>query len=73
MNIQGLGLILILSGLAKLLETRKAIIQGWNAVADKLEAQSEIVLGCEVLRYASPARTDGPGTADRGIYAVRQG
>jgi hypothetical protein len=35
-----------------LLETRKAIIQGWNAVADKLEAQGEIVLGGDVRYFA---------------------
>jgi len=29
---------------AKLLETRKAIIQGWNAVADELEAQVKLCL-----------------------------
>ena len=46
---------------AKLLETRKAIIQGWNAVADKLEAQGEIVLGGDVRHFAMhlpPALTD---------------
>jgi hypothetical protein len=36
----------------KLLETRKAIIQGWNAVAAKLEAQGEIVLGGDVRYFA---------------------
>jgi hypothetical protein len=46
---------------AKLLETRKAIIQGWNAVADKLEAQGEIVLGGDVRYFAMhlpPVLTD---------------
>jgi hypothetical protein len=37
---------------ARLLETRKSIIQGWNAVADKLEAQGEIVLGGDVRYFA---------------------
>jgi hypothetical protein len=46
---------------AKLLETRKAIIQGWSAVADKLEAQGEIVLGGDVRYFAMhlpPVLTD---------------
>jgi hypothetical protein len=45
----------------KLLETRKAIIQGWNAVADELEAQGEIVLGGDVRYFAMhlpPVLTD---------------
>jgi len=44
-----------------LLETRKAIIQGWNAVADRLEAQGEIVLGGHVRYFAThlpPVLTD---------------
>jgi len=46
---------------SKLLETRKAIIQGWNAVADKLESQGEIVLGGDVRYFAMhlpPVLTD---------------
>jgi hypothetical protein len=46
---------------ARLLETRKAIIQGWNAVAHKLEAQGEIVLGGDVRYFAMhlpPVMTD---------------
>ncbi|PWT85901.1 MAG: relaxase [Acidobacteria bacterium] len=45
----------------KLLETRKAIIQGWNAVAERLEAQGEIVLGGDVRYFAMhlpPVLTD---------------
>jgi hypothetical protein len=37
---------------AQLLETRKPIIRGWNAVADRLEAQGEIVLGGDVRYFA---------------------
>jgi Relaxase/Mobilisation nuclease domain len=46
---------------ARLLETRKAIIRGWNTVADKLEAQGEIVLGGDVRYFAMhlpPVMTD---------------
>jgi hypothetical protein len=35
---------------ARLLETRRAVVEGWNAVASKLEAQGETVLGGQV-RY----------------------
>jgi hypothetical protein len=46
---------------AKLLETRKAVIAGWNAVADTLEAQGEIALGGDVryfARHLPPVLTD---------------
>jgi hypothetical protein len=46
---------------AQLLETRKAVIAGWNAVAAKLEAQGEITLGADVRYFAihlPPVRTD---------------
>lgn len=45
----------------RLLETRKAVIEGWNAVAAKLEAQGEIVLGGHVRYFAThlpPVQTD---------------
>ena len=45
----------------KLVETRKAIIAGWNAVAAKLEAQGEEVLGGDVRYFAKhlpPVMTD---------------
>jgi hypothetical protein len=44
-----------------LLETRKAVIEGWDAVASKLEAQGEVVLGGQVRYFAShlpPVLTD---------------
>ena len=37
----------------RLLETRKAVVAGWNAVASKLEAQGEIVLGGHVRYFAT--------------------
>jgi hypothetical protein len=46
---------------AQLLKTRKAVIAGWNAVAAKLEAQGEIVLGADARYFAMhlpPVRTD---------------
>lgn len=38
---------------AKLLETRKAIVQGWNALAVKLEGQGEIALGGEARSFGA--------------------
>ena len=46
---------------AKLLKTRSAIVEGWNAVASKLDAQGEIVLGGDVRYFAMhlpPVLTD---------------
>jgi hypothetical protein len=46
---------------ARLLKTREAVVAGWNAVASKLEAQGEIVLGGEVRYFAMhlpPVLTD---------------
>jgi hypothetical protein len=59
---------------AKLLETREAIIQGWNAVADKLEAQGEIVLGGDVRYFAMhlpPVLTDRERLTEEFIRFVR--
>ena len=59
---------------AKLLETRKAIIQGWNAVADKLEAQGEIVLGGDVRYFAMhlpPVLTDRERLKEQFVRFVR--
>jgi relaxase-like protein len=58
----------------KLLETRKAIIQSWNAVADKLEAQGEIVLGGDVRYFAMhlpPALTDRERLTEEFMRFVR--
>lgn len=46
---------------AQLLETRKTVVAGWNAIAAKLEAQGEIVLGGDVRYFAKhlpPVLTD---------------
>jgi hypothetical protein len=46
---------------ARLLETRRAVVEGWNAVASKLGAQGEIVLGGHVRYFAMhlpPVLTD---------------
>jgi hypothetical protein len=59
---------------AQLIETRKAIIQGWNAVADKLEAQGEIVLGGNVRYFAMhlpPVRTDRERLTEQFIRSVK--
>jgi hypothetical protein len=59
---------------AKLLETRKAIVQGWNAVADRLEAQGEIVLGGDVRYFAMhlpPVLTDRERLTEQFLRFVR--
>jgi hypothetical protein len=59
---------------AKLLETRKAITEGWNAVADKLDAQGEDVLGCYVRYFAMhlpPVATDRERLADELLRRAR--
>jgi hypothetical protein len=59
---------------AKLLETRKAIIQGWNAVTDRLEAQGEIVLGGDVRYFAMhfpPVLTDRERLTEEFMRFVR--
>jgi hypothetical protein len=59
---------------SELLETRKAIIQGWNAVADKLEAQGEIVLGGDVRYFAMhlpPVLTDRERLTEQFVRFVR--
>jgi Relaxase/Mobilisation nuclease domain len=45
----------------KLLETRRALVAGWNALAERLEAQGEVALGGDVRYFAKhlpPAMTD---------------
>ena len=59
---------------AQLLETRKAIVAGWNAIAAKLEAQGEIVLGGDVRYFAMhlpPVMTDRERLAEQLIRSVR--
>lgn len=58
----------------RLLETRKALIEGWNAFADKLDAQGEDVLGCYVRYFAMhlpPVATDRERLADELIRRAR--
>jgi type IV secretion system T-DNA border endonuclease VirD2 len=46
---------------ARLLETRKAVVAAWNAVASALEAQGDLVLGGDVryfARHLPPVLTD---------------
>jgi len=55
---------------ARLLETRRAVVEGWNAVASKLEAQGEIVLGGHVRYFAMhlpPVLTDRERLAEQFI------
>ena len=55
---------------ARLLETRRAVVEGWNAVASKLEAQGEIVLGGHVRYFAMhlpPVLTDHERLAEQFI------
>ena len=55
---------------ARLLETRRAVVEGWNAVASKLEAQGEIVLGGHVRYFAThlpPVLTDRERLAEQFI------
>jgi len=55
---------------ASLLETRRAVVEGWNAVASKLEAQGEIVLGGHVRYFAMhlpPVLTDRERLAEQFI------
>jgi len=54
----------------RLLETRRAVVEGWNAVASKLEAQGEIVLGGDVRYFAMhlpPVLTDRERLAEQFI------
>jgi len=55
---------------ARLLETRRAVVEGWNAVASKLEDQGEIVLGGHVRYFAMhlpPVLTDRERLAEQFI------
>ena len=55
---------------ARLLETRGAVVEGWNAVASKLEDQGEIVLGGHVRYFAMhlpPVLTDRERLAEQFI------
>jgi len=59
---------------ASLLQTRKAVTEGWNAVAAKLEARGEIVLGGQVRYFAThlpPVMTDRERLAQQFIRHIR--
>jgi hypothetical protein len=61
-------------GRARLAETRRAVIDGWNVVASKLEAQGEIVLGGHVRYFAThlpPVLTDRERLAQRLIRQIK--
>jgi hypothetical protein len=55
-------------GKIELLETRRRVIRGWNAIADDLARQGERDLALEVLRFVTqlpPVRTEGEWIRDR--------
>ena len=59
---------------SRLLETRKAIVAAWNAVASKLEAQGDVVLGGDVRYFAAhlpPVLTDRERLAQEMIQRAR--
>jgi relaxase-like protein len=59
---------------AKLLETRRAVVEGWNAVASRLEDQGEIVLGGHVRYFAMhlpPVLTDRERLAEQFIRLAK--
>ncbi len=59
---------------ARLLESRRAVIQGWNAVADRLEAQNEETLGGHVRYFAMnlpPVLTDRERLAEQWFAKAR--
>jgi hypothetical protein len=59
---------------ARLLETRKAVIAAWNAVASQLEAQGDVVLGGDVRYFAHhlpPVLTDRERLAEEMLQRAR--
>jgi hypothetical protein len=59
---------------ARLLETRKAVVEGWNAVASRLEDQGEIVLSGHVRYFAMhlpPVLTDRERLAEQFIRSAK--
>jgi hypothetical protein len=57
----------------RLLETRRAIVEGWNAVASKLESEGEIVLGGHVRYFAKhlpPVQTERERLAEQFIQKL---
>ncbi len=63
-------------GRAKLLDTRKVIVEGWNQVATVLDAQGQVVLAGEVRHFAtrlSRVMTDRERLAAQLLQHVRSG
>jgi hypothetical protein len=59
---------------ARLLETRKAVVDAWNTVASRLEAHGDVVLGGEVryfARHLPPVLTDRERLAVEMIQRAR--
>jgi hypothetical protein len=55
-------------GRARLLETRRAVVRGWNEVADDLVLQNHVQLAQEVRRFVKelpPAQTEAEWTRNR--------
>ena len=53
---------------------QEAVIEGWNAVADKLDAQGEYTLGCCARYFAMhlpPVLTDRERLADKMLRCAR--
>ena len=59
---------------ARLLETRKAVVDAWNTIASKLEAQGDVQLGDQVryfARHLPPVLTDRERLAVEMIQRAR--
>jgi hypothetical protein len=58
----------------RLVETRRALVAGWNALAERLEAQGEIALGGDVqyfVKHLPPVLTDRERLASELIRTVQ--
>jgi type IV secretory pathway VirD2 relaxase len=62
-------------GKDQLLETRRAVVRGWNEVADSLVIQGHVELALEVRRFVGrmpPPRTENEQIAEKWREAVRE-
>jgi len=57
----------LLFGKNRLLETRRQVVHGWNAVADILETQDQVELALAVWRFVD--RTPPPRTEKEQVAA----
>ena len=60
---------------ARLLEARRAIVEGWNTIASKLETQGETVVGGHVRYFAThlpPVLTDRERLAEQFIPGMHR-